>query len=148
MGSLDLLGLPEWGRELLEQAPVARLGFLDGDGRPRVLPVTFAVWQGAAWSAVDADKPKRSRELARLRWLRLRPDAALTADRYADDWSKLAWVQLLGRVEVIEDPEEAPGALEALAAKYAPYRERRPAGPLLRLDPHRALRWRAAGDQP
>jgi hypothetical protein len=34
--------------------------------------------------------------------------------------------------------------MEALAARYAPYRERRPRGPLLRLTVERALQWRAA----
>jgi len=31
-----------------------------------------------------------------------------------------------------------------LAARYAPYRERRPPGPLLRLTPERAVCWRAS----
>jgi PPOX class probable F420-dependent enzyme len=122
---------------------VARLGLLDADARPRVLPVTFAVAEGAVWSAVD-DKPKRvpGDEVARVRFLRRRPEAALCVDRYEDDWSRLAWVQLLGRVEVIE-PEKEGAGLEALVAKYRPYRERRPPGPLLRLRVERALHWRA-----
>ena len=39
----------------------------------------------------------------------------------------------------------ALAGIEALVAKYAPYRERRPGGPLLRLRVERALCWRAAG---
>lgn len=114
---------------------------LDEADRPRVLPVTFAVAGGAVWSAID-DKPKRvpAGELARLRFLRRRPDAALTVDRYDDDWSRLAWVQVLGRVTVVDTGDEA---LAALSAKYPPYRDRPPAGPLLRLDAGRTLCWRA-----
>jgi PPOX class probable F420-dependent enzyme len=140
---VNLEELPGWAREMLENARVARLGLLDADDRPRVLPVTFAVAEGAVWSAVD-DKPKRvpSGEVARVRFLRRRPEAALCVDRYEDDWSRLAWVQLLGRVEV-RDPEVEGAGLEALAAKYTPYRERRPPGPLLRLGVERALHWRA-----
>jgi PPOX class probable F420-dependent enzyme len=140
---MNLEELPRWAREMLEEARVARLGLLDADARPRVLPVTFAVAEGAVWSAVD-DKPKRlpGDEVARVRFLRRRPEAALCVDRYEDDWSRLAWVQLLGRVEVIE-PEEEEAGLEALVAKYRPYRERRPPGPLLRLGVERALQWRA-----
>lgn len=143
-GRLDELA--SWAVELLERAPVAHLGLLDGEGRPRVLPVTFAVAGGAAWSAVD-DKPKRvaGRELARVRWLRERPDAALTVDRYDDDWSRLAWVQLLGRVRVFDDPADAPAGQAALAGKYDHYRERAPGGPLLCLDVRRALSWSAGG---
>ena len=122
---------------------MAHLAFADDRDHPRVLPVTFASAEGAVWSAVD-DKPKRAAEPARLRYLRDRPRAALCVDRYDDDWSRLAWVQLLGTVQII-DVADAPEALAALAARYAPYRKRRPPGPLLRLEPERALHWRAAG---
>ncbi len=142
--------LPGWGLALLAQARIGHLGLVDDQDRPRVMPVTFAVHAEAVWSAVD-DKPKRAGrgDLARVRFLRRQPHAALTVDVYDDDWSKLAWVQVLGEVEVIERGEDpgqpARGALEALAAKYPPYRERRPPGPLLRLVPRRALHWRASG---
>jgi PPOX class probable F420-dependent enzyme len=114
---------------------------LDDDDRPRVLPVTYALAGGALYSAVD-DKPKRAGEPARVRYLRRRPEAALTVDHYDDDWTALAWVQVLGRVEVVE----AVGGegMSALADKYEPYRQNTPPGPLLRLSPERALCWRAA----
>jgi PPOX class probable F420-dependent enzyme len=133
--------LPGWARELLAAERVARLAFVDDRDHPRVLPVTFAVAEGAIWSAID-DKPKRSREPARLRYLRRRPEAALCVDRYDDDWDRLAWVQLLGTVSIV-DIDAAPAAVAALTARYAPYRERRPPGPLLRLEPERAVYWRA-----
>jgi PPOX class probable F420-dependent enzyme len=135
--------LPGWARSLLEDERVARLAFVDDEDHPRVLPVTFAVAGGAVWSAID-EKPKRAAEPARVRYLRRRPQAALCVDRYDDDWTRLAWVQLLGRIDVLA-VADAPDALDALAARYAPYRERRPPGPLLRLEPERALHWRAAG---
>jgi hypothetical protein len=80
--------------------------------------------------------------LARLRWLRADPRAALTVDRYDDDWSALAWVQALGTVEVV-DAAHAPGAIFALTRRYHQYAERPPAGPLLVLEPERLLWWRA-----
>ena len=114
------------------------------DGRPRVLPVTFAVFDGAVWSAID-HKPKRraGEDLARVRWLRDRPESALTVDRYDDDWTRLAWVQLLGTTTV----DEVAGhddVLAALAARYPQYRDRAPDGPLLRLAPERAVFWSAS----
>jgi PPOX class probable F420-dependent enzyme len=141
--SLD--DLEPWAAELLAAARVAHLGLLDDDGRPRVLPVTFAVLSGAVWSAVD-DKPKRrpGAELARVRWLRARPAATLTVDRYDDDWTRLAWVQLVGRAEIVEAAAR-PDVLAALAARYPAYRDRPPPGPLLALRPERVLRWRASG---
>lgn len=140
---MRLESLPDWARELLASERVARLAYVDEDDRPRVLPVTFAVAAGAVWSAID-DKPKRSPEPARLRYLRRRPEAALLVDVYDDDWSRLAWVQLLGRVEMLP-VDAAPEAMEALAAKYAPYAERTPPGPLLRLSVEGSRQWRSTG---
>jgi PPOX class probable F420-dependent enzyme len=134
--------LPGWAIELLREGRVARMGILDEADRPRVLPVTYALVDGEIWSAIDR-KPKRTPEPARLRYLRRRPEAALTVDRYSDDWAELAWVQVLGRIAV-QDVEEAPAALEELARKYSPYRAEQPPGPLLRLTPERILCWRAA----
>lgn len=141
---MTLEELPEWADGLVGEARVARLAFLDGDDRPRVLPVTFALAEGFVWTAVD-EKPKRAgrREIARVRWLRRRPEAALCVDRYGDDWTELAWVQILGRVEIL-DVADGPAGMDALAAKYRQYRERRPPGPLLRLEVERTLQWRAA----
>jgi len=139
---MGLEAVPGWARELVGRARVARLAYIDGDDRPRVLPVTFAVAGGAVWSAIDDAKPKRRAEPARVEYLRRRPGAALVVDEYDDDWTRLAWVQLLGRVEVIA-AEEEPEALAALATKYSQYASRTPPGPLLRLEVERALYWRA-----
>jgi PPOX class probable F420-dependent enzyme len=132
-----------WANKLLESERVGRLGFLDEEGAPRVLPVTFAVADGRIWSAID-QKPKRTAEPARLRFLRRDPRAALTVDHYSDDWEELAWVQVLGLVRILDVKEGADG-LAALSAKYEQYREESPPGPLLALKPERYLWWRAGG---
>jgi PPOX class probable F420-dependent enzyme len=139
---VTLAGLPDWAGELLGSAPVARLGLIDGDGRPRVLPITFAVADDAVWTAID-NKPKRSAEPARVRWLRRRPEASVCVDRYVDDWTELAWIQLLGRIDVLEVDRGASG-MDALRAKYDQYESDPPPGPLLRLTVERAVHWRAA----
>ena len=126
--------------EMLRSSRVGRLGLVDEEDRPRVQPVTFALHGGAIYTAVDR-KPKRSAEPARVRYLRRRPHAALTVDHYDDDWSELAWVQVLCRVELLEPADDSAG-MEALAAKYKQYRADPPPGPLLKLVPERALHWR------
>jgi PPOX class probable F420-dependent enzyme len=136
---MTLEELPGWAGELLSSSRVARLALLDERDLPRVLPIVFAVWEGAVWSAIDR-KPKRSAEPARVRRLRRRPQAALLVDRYDDDWSRLAWVELRGVVSI----EPVGPALEALTARYPQYRAEPPPGPLLRLDVHDAVCWRAA----
>ncbi len=123
--------------------PLGHLGLLDDDGGPRVMPVTFALVGSEIWSAID-DKPKRvaGDELARVRWLRARPSTAFTVDRYSEDWRGLAWIQLIGTTTVV-DVDGQEEALAALSARYAPYRERAPRGPLLRLVPDRCIWWRS-----
>jgi PPOX class probable F420-dependent enzyme len=146
MGSSEPTEVVAWANELLEGARVGRLGLVDEEGAPRVLPVTFALAEGRVWSAIDR-KPKRTEEPARLRFLRRDPRAALTVDRYSDDWDQLAWVQVLGSVSIVSVGEEAAG-LEALSEKYTQYRDEAPPGPLLALRPERYLWWRASDAPP
>ncbi|MEA2466387.1 MAG: hypothetical protein QOJ57_513, partial [Thermoleophilaceae bacterium] len=110
--------LPTWALELVDSAPVAHLGLLDSEARPRVMPVTFARVGEGLWTAVDS-KPKRvhGEEVARVRWLRACPQAALTVDRYDDDWSRLAWVQVLAAGTVCQ-ASGRPDVVEALTARY------------------------------
>ena len=65
-----------------------------------------------------------------------------TVDRYADDWSELRWVQLLGEITVIDGPPFGE-VLGALADRYPQYRADPPPGPVLRLAIARAVWWRA-----
>jgi PPOX class probable F420-dependent enzyme len=127
----------------VEAARVAHLGLVDSGGRPRVLPITYAVVEGVVWSAID-QKRKRvpGEELARVRWLRASPPASVTIDRYDDDWSRLAWVQVLGVASVV-DLAGRDEVLHALAGRYPAYRENTPRGPLVRIEPERVVWWHA-----
>src|SRR4051812_21199238 len=122
--SVDLEELPGWARALLDSERVGHLAFLDEADLPRVLAVTFAVWEGAVWSAIDR-KPKRVPEPARVRRLRRRPEAAFLVDRYDDDWTRLAWGELRGRGAI----EPRRPAFGAPARKDPPYGLRAPQGP-------------------
>lgn len=143
MAASDLSELPGWAHELLVRSPLGHLSYLDDRDRPRVLPVTFALAGDSLWTAID-QKPKRKHP-ARVRYLRRRPDAALCADHYEDDWSRLAWVQVIGSVDVVEaDAGDAErSGFDALCCKYLPYAEDPPEGPLIRLRPERVVYWRA-----
>jgi PPOX class probable F420-dependent enzyme len=141
---MSVFGLPDWATEELEVGRVARLAYLDADGQPRVLPITYALAQDAIWSVIDR-KPKVQDVPARVEWLRREPRAGICVDVYHEDWTKLAWVQLIGEVDVLELDEDGAG-LEALLDKYPQYHEEAPQGPLLRLSVERGMSWRA-GDQ-
>jgi PPOX class probable F420-dependent enzyme len=125
---------PGWALELLETQPVGHLGLIDELGRPRVQPVTFARAGPSLWTAID-HKPKRGVP-ARIARLRANPACALTVDRYDDDWSQLAWIQIVGNATVCD---EVP---EALVSRYPQYREHPPQGPSIRLDPLHVVWWR------
>jgi PPOX class probable F420-dependent enzyme len=135
---------PAWAAAMLREARVGHLGMLDGAGWPRVLPVTYAVVDGLIYTAVD-DKPKAvaGADLARVRYLRRRPETALVVDHYDDDWENLAWVQVLGSADLL-DVTAAPDAIAALRARYEHYRVSSPRGPVIRLTPQRCLCWRAS----
>jgi PPOX class probable F420-dependent enzyme len=82
------------------------------------------------YSAVD-DKPKRSRRLKRLVNIRRHPDVSVTVDHYEEDWSRLWWVRMDGRAEVLEEGSELDRALARLADKYDQYRDEAPRGPAI-----------------
>jgi PPOX class probable F420-dependent enzyme len=130
-------------RERLAAHPVARLATLRADGTPRLVPITFALVDGLVCSAVDEVKPKRSPRLARLADVARDPRAAVVVDEYADDWAQLWWVRVDATAAVHEAGELRERALDALQAKYPPYRDARPRGPLLVLTPTAITGWSA-----
>lgn len=130
-------------RHRVEAARVARLVTVDATGRPAPVPCTFALDGDTMYTAVD-HKPKRTRELARLRNVEARGDAvAVLVDRYDDDWSALWWVRLRGRGRVLREGPERGRAVRLLAEKYEPYRRRPPAGPVIALDVEEWRGWSA-----
>ncbi len=59
-------------RRLLTTVPIVRLATVGEDGRPHLVPVTFAVHRGSVYTAVD-HKPKSTRDLRRLANIRATP---------------------------------------------------------------------------
>jgi PPOX class probable F420-dependent enzyme len=108
---------------VLDVAPVARLGLVDGENRPYALPIVFARVGDALWSPVDG-KPKRHGRLARLERIERAPDVTVLLDHYADDWRELWWIRLEGRASVVEGQHsDWQAAVRALHGKYRQYRE-------------------------
>jgi PPOX class probable F420-dependent enzyme len=122
---------------------VARLATVDPDGRPHLVPITFALVGDTLYTAVDA-KPKRSRTLRRIENARERPAVTVLVDHYDDDWTRLWWVRIRGQARVLDRGEEAERALAALAAKYEQYRQAPPGFPVLAVDVGEWRDWAAA----
>jgi PPOX class probable F420-dependent enzyme len=54
-------------------------------------------------------------------------------DSYEDDWSRLWWVRVDGRAEILPGGAEREHAFDLLAQRYPQYRERRPPGAAIRI---------------
>jgi PPOX class probable F420-dependent enzyme len=125
-------------RERLAMARVARLATVGADGRPHVVPFTFAAADDRIVHAVD-HKPKRTADLRRLRNIRENPHVSVLVDHYDDEeWERLWWVRADGEARVIEDEGERAEPVRLLREKYRQYRERPPAGPVIEV---RVTRW-------
>jgi PPOX class probable F420-dependent enzyme len=109
----------EQERTFLLSQRVGRLATADDNGTPHVLPVGYALAADTLYITID-DKPKRTsgRKLKRLRNIIENPQAAVVVDRYDEDWSRLGWVMLRGRAEILDDGEEHDTAQTLLRARY------------------------------
>lgn len=116
--------LPRAVQKRLAQARVARLATVDREGRPHVVPICFAFDGGIFYTAVDR-KPKRAppERLARLRNIEARPYVALLIDEYEDDWTRLWYVLIRGKAQLIPSSARAERsrALRKLKEKYPQY---------------------------
>src|SRR5919106_1340790 len=107
--------LTDQQRAFLAAQRVARLATADAAGRPHVVPVCYTLIRDKVYFTID-EKPKRKpHALKRLANLRANPFAALVADRYDENWSRLGWVMVQGRAEVLEAGAEHDEA-QALSA--------------------------------
>ena len=132
-------------RALFATARVARLATVGADGRPHVVPITFALDGDTLYTAVD-HKPKRTTRLRRLQNVAANPGVSVLADHYDEhDWSALWWVRADGVARILapNDPQRTRVAA-LLQARYEQYRRRPPTGPAIALSISRWSGWRAA----
>ena len=97
---------------------VGHLATADGRGVPHVVPVCFGLAEGTLYITID-EKPKRSdRPLKRLRNILENPAVAVVVDHYDEDWTRLAWVMVRGRAEILTGGTEHEQAQALLCARY------------------------------
>src|SRR6202023_2442549 len=88
--------------------------------KPRqVVPVCFTISQGTLYITID-EKPKRvaGPALKRIRNIERNPMVAIVVDRYDEDWTRLGWVMLRGRAEILRAGTEHDRAQELLRSRY------------------------------
>jgi PPOX class probable F420-dependent enzyme len=113
-------------REFISSHRVARFATADADGQTAVVPICYAVDGEIIYSPVD-EKPKRvaPAQLKRVRNIQANPKVSLVIDDYSEDWSKLRFLLITGRGEIIapqEGAEEHARAVALLREKYEQYR--------------------------
>ena len=103
----------------LDARRVAHLATADADGVPHVVPVCFALVGDTLYMTID-EKPKRviDRRLKRLRNIAENPAVAIVADRYDEDWTRLGWIMLHGRAEILLEGTEHARAQARLRTRY------------------------------
>ena len=131
-------------RAKLEVARVARLATLDPKRRPHLVPICYACNGTVFYSAIDR-KPKRvaPKRLVRLKNIKKTPQVALLVDHYDEDWTRLWYVLVRGKAELVSAPAERKVALQCLRAKYPQYSPEmlEDDAPLLRITAQRVTAW-------
>jgi len=94
-------------RRFLSAQRVGHLATADGRAIPHVVPVCFTISQGTLYITID-EKPKRvaGAALKRVRNIERNPMVAIVVDRYDEDWTRLGWVMLRGRAEILRNGAE------------------------------------------
>ncbi|WP_267901654.1 TIGR03668 family PPOX class F420-dependent oxidoreductase [Jiangella rhizosphaerae] len=124
-------------RQRMAAARVAHLATTGADGRPHVVPVTYALVSspGSDRIAIAVDqKPKTTLALRRLRNITENPLVAVMCDHYDEDWTQLWWVRADGRAVVLDDGEGRDAALVSLSLRYGQYRADPPRGPVILIE--------------
>ena len=97
---------------------VGHLATADAGGAPHVVPVCYAIEGASLYIPVDEKPKRRDGPLKRLRNIAANPAAAVVIDRYDEDWTRLGWVMLRGRAEILHDGAEHARAQALLRGRY------------------------------
>ncbi|MDX1522712.1 MAG: TIGR03668 family PPOX class F420-dependent oxidoreductase, partial [Anaerolineae bacterium] len=117
------ISLSDWERALIITQPVARLATVDEFGQPHVIPIVYVFDQMRFFTPIDGKKKRtpEARRLRRVRNILQNPRVSLIIDVYDADWSQLAWVQVRGTAQLIDDGPTHQKAIDLLRRKYDQY---------------------------
>ena len=138
--------LSDWEKKFILNQPVARLATVDGSGQPHVIPIVYVFDQLRFYTPIDGKKKRtpEARQLRRVRNILQDPRISLIIDVYSADWTQLAWVQIHGTAELIDDGPIYHKAIDLLRKKYDQYQSV-PLGkwPVITINPHSLSSWQA-----
>ena len=118
-------------RQRFTGSPVLRLATSAPDGRPHLVPCTFAV-DSAGRIVIGIDsKPKSSVNLRRLQNIAANPRVSLLVDHYSDDWQQLWWARADGVATIERSGGQHTEHWQLLRAKYRQYEGQILDGPII-----------------
>jgi PPOX class probable F420-dependent enzyme len=144
------MDLSDVERRFLASIRHATLVTVAPDGRPRPVPICFVLAPDGPvlYTPLD-DKPKQTDDpltLARVRDIAADPRVSVLADRWDEDWTRLAWFRVEGRARIVEagpHPEHAT-VVASLRERYPQYATHRlEERPVIRIDVERMTTWGA-----
>ena len=108
--------LSDHERRFLLTRRVGHLATADSRAIPHVLPVCFTISQGTALHHHRREAEARgwTSTQARHATSSCNPMVAIVVDRYDEDWTRLGWVMLRGRAEILRAGTEHDRAQELL----------------------------------
>lgn len=131
----------------IQRQRVARLATVDGRRRPHIVPIVFVYEAGRLYTPLDL-KPKTAppHGLRRVRNIAANPHVQVLIDHYDEAWQRLAYVQLRGLAELIDEGEEYQRAVRLLERKYVQYRALPLTGrPVIKVSVERIVSWGSFG---
>lgn len=135
----------EWEHDLLNRSRVARLATVDEKNNPHVVVVVYAFDGNIIFTPID-EKPKKdpSKKLKRIKNIENNRAVSILIDEYYEDWSRLVWVQVRGRADIVETGRLYSKGISSLVAKYKQYEEMKiDDKPLIIIHPTKVVSWRA-----
>ena len=96
---------------------VGHLATASAAGVPHVVPVCFAGRDTTLYVTIDG-KPKRAGRTRRIANIEENQAVCFVADHYEDDWTRLGWVMLAGRADILAEGAEHDAAQALLRARY------------------------------
>jgi PPOX class probable F420-dependent enzyme len=113
--------LSEAQRRFVETRRVGHLATADAGGAPFLTPVCFSLEEATVYITIDEKLKRRDVPLKRVRNILENPNTAFLVDRYDEDWTRLGYVMLRGRAEILYEGAEHDRAQALLRSKYVQY---------------------------
>jgi PPOX class probable F420-dependent enzyme len=110
--------LTDQQRRFIETRRVGHLATADASGATFLTPVCFGLDGNTLYVTIDEKPKRRDVPLKRVRNILENPNTAFIVDRYDEDWTRLGWVMLRGRAEILSDGAEHARAQDVLRARY------------------------------